>query len=100
MSTSVGSLSIPMPHGWARPVHDGMVYDPKGQPVFGLVEVKCPNVASYVDCPYIVIRDGTPSLRKIHPKFWQIQGQMLISGCDWCDFVVYTQECVLRNNYL
>ena len=80
---------------WMGSSPDGMVYDPKGQPVFGLVEVKCPNVASYVDCPYIVIRDGKPSLRKTHPYFWQIQGQMLISGCEWCDFVVYTQEDML-----
>ncbi|KAK0153578.1 hypothetical protein N1851_004644 [Merluccius polli] len=65
---------------WMGSSPDGMVYDPKSQPVFGLVEVKCPNVASYVDCPYIVLRDGTPTLRKTHPYFWQIQGQMLISG--------------------
>uniref|UniRef100_A0A8C9X6E5 YqaJ viral recombinase domain-containing protein n=1 Tax=Sander lucioperca TaxID=283035 RepID=A0A8C9X6E5_SANLU len=77
---------------WMGSSPDGMVYDPKSQPVFGLVEVKCPNVASYVDCPYIALRDGTPTLRKTHPYFWQIQGQMLVSGCEWCDFVVYTQE--------
>ncbi|XP_062393358.1 uncharacterized protein LOC134080770 [Sardina pilchardus] len=77
---------------WMGSSPDGIVYDPKSQPVFGLVEVKCPNVPSYVDCPYIALSDGTPSLRKTHPYFWQIQGQMLISGCEWCDFVVYTQE--------
>lgn len=77
---------------WMGSSPDGIVYDPKGQTVFGLVEIKCPNVASYVDCPYIKISEGTHTLRKSHSYFWQIQGQMLISGLDWCDFVVYTQE--------
>lgn len=77
---------------WIGSSSDGIVFDPRGQPVFGLVEVKCPNVTSYVDCPYIKIHDGTEMLRKSHLYFWQIQGQMLISGFDWCDFVVYAQE--------
>ncbi len=87
----MASLSTPTHRGWGSSP-DGIVYDPKGQSVFGLVEIKCPNVASYVDCPYIKISEGTHTLRKSHPYFWQIQGQMLISGLDWCDFVVYTQE--------
>lgn len=44
---------------WMGSSPDGIVYDPKGQTVFGLVEIKCPNVASYVDCPYIKISEGT-----------------------------------------
>ncbi len=38
---------------WMGSSPDGIVYDPKEQPVFGLVEIKCPDVTSYVDCPYI-----------------------------------------------
>ncbi|XP_076124717.1 uncharacterized protein LOC143104504 [Alosa pseudoharengus] len=77
---------------WMGSTPDGIVYDPVGQPVFGLLEIKCPNVASYVDCPYIMIKDGTQTLRQSHPYYWQVQGQMLVSGCDWCDFVVYTAD--------
>lgn len=77
---------------WMGSSPDGIVYDPKEQPEFGLVEIKCPNVLSYVDCPYIKISEGTHTLRKSHAYFWQIQGQLLISGLEWCDFVVYTQE--------
>ncbi len=54
---------------WMGSSPDGIVYDPKGQSVFGLVEIKCPNVASYVDCPYIKISEGTHTLRKSHPYF-------------------------------
>ncbi|XP_076836752.1 uncharacterized protein LOC143482301 [Brachyhypopomus gauderio] len=44
---------------WMGSSPDGSVYDPKEQPEFGLVEIKCPNVTSYVDCPYIEISEGT-----------------------------------------
>ncbi|KAI2655758.1 DNA-directed RNA polymerase subunit beta [Labeo rohita] len=74
---------------WMGSSPDGIVYDPEGQSVFTLS--KCPNVASYVDCPYIKINEGTHTLRKSHSYIWQIQGHMLISGLDWCDFVC-TQE--------
>lgn len=53
---------------WMDSSPDGIVFDPKGQPVFGLVEVKCPNILSYADCPYIVSSKGTHCLRKSHPS--------------------------------
>ncbi|KAK0131115.1 hypothetical protein N1851_034190 [Merluccius polli] len=49
---------------WMGSSPDGIVYDPEGKPVFGLLEIKYPN----------------------------IQGQMLISWCDWCDFVIYAED--------
>ena len=77
---------------WMGSSPDGIVYDPEGQPVFGLLEIKCPNVQSYVDCPYITIRGGRHTLRRSHAYNWQIQGQMLVSGCDRYDFVIYTED--------
>ncbi|XP_037531175.1 uncharacterized protein LOC119421601 isoform X2 [Nematolebias whitei] len=77
---------------WMGSSPDGIIYDPEEQQVFGLLEIKCPNVTSYVDCSYIMIRDGRQTLKRTHPYYWQIQGQMLISGCDWCDFVIYTEN--------
>lgn len=35
---------------WLGSSPDGMVYDPKESPPFGLVEIKCPSAKSYVDC--------------------------------------------------
>ncbi len=64
---------------WLGSSPDGIVCDPTELQVFGLLEIKCPNLKSYVDCPY-------------HAYYWQVQGQMLISGLDWCDFVVYAQD--------
>lgn len=77
---------------WMGSSPDGLIYDPEAQPVFGLLDMKCPNVRSYVDCPYIKLQDGTPGLKLTHAYYWQIQGQLLISDLEWCDFVVYSQE--------
>lgn len=47
---------IPPEATWTGSTTDGIVYSSKGQPLFDLLEIKCPNVHSYVDCPYIIIR--------------------------------------------
>lgn len=65
------------------------MYDPKADPVFELVEVKCPNVRSYV--AYASLRVSSGVLQS-HTYYWQVQGQLLISGLKWCDFVVYTED--------
>ncbi|XP_073708315.1 uncharacterized protein [Garra rufa] len=77
---------------WLGSSPDGLVYDPKADPVFGLVEVKCPNVKSYVDCAYLRVSSGVLELKQSHSYYWQVQGQLLISGLKWCDFVVYTED--------
>ncbi|XP_031165276.1 uncharacterized protein LOC116057001 [Sander lucioperca] len=38
---------------WLGSSPDGVVFDPTDNPPFGLLEVKCPNVKSYVDCKYL-----------------------------------------------
>lgn len=77
---------------WLGSSPDGLVYDPKANPVFGLVEVKCPNLRSYVDCSYLRVSGGVLQLKQSHTYYWQVQGQLLISGLKWCDFVVYTED--------
>jgi putative phage-type endonuclease len=47
----------------------------------GLIEIKCPSMAVHVE--YLL--DG--SLPKTY--FQQVQGQMLVTGRRWCDFVSY-----------
>lgn len=77
---------------WLGASPDGIVYDPTEHTVFGLLKVKCPNVNSYVDCTYLKVQNGKPELKPQHAYYWQVQGQMLVSGLDWCDFVVYSQN--------
>ena len=67
----------------------------------GLVEIKCPykhrQVTPYQasdDKTFCCVKDvnGNVTLKKNHKYFYQIQGQMAIKGCNWCDFVVWTTK--------
>lgn len=66
----------------------------------GLVEVKCPFSArdkTIIDACEIrdfclAQVDGQVLLKKNHNYFYQVQGQLLISGAEFCDFVVYTKK--------
>uniref|UniRef100_A0A8C4NPZ3 YqaJ viral recombinase domain-containing protein n=1 Tax=Dicentrarchus labrax TaxID=13489 RepID=A0A8C4NPZ3_DICLA len=80
---------------WLGASPDGLIFDPFAQPPFGLVEIKCPNVKNYVDCKYLQMQDGTLALRESHSYYWQVQGQLLITGLQWCDFVICAQEDML-----
>uniref|UniRef100_A0A671VQF8 YqaJ viral recombinase domain-containing protein n=1 Tax=Sparus aurata TaxID=8175 RepID=A0A671VQF8_SPAAU len=80
---------------WLGSSPDGVVFDPMEAPPFGLVEVKCPNVKSYVDCGYLQMQSGALRLKPGHSYYWQVQGQLLITGMQWCDFVVFAEEDVL-----
>lgn len=77
---------------WLGSSPDGIIFV---RPHFGLLEVKCPNVPSYVDCPYLKIQNGELKLKRSHAYYWQVQGQILITGCRWCDFVICAQEDIL-----
>lgn len=50
----------------------------------GLVEIKCKNDANYVRYLYD---------RKIDPAHnWQIQFNLMVSGRQWCDYVVFNEN--------
>ncbi|XP_029955469.1 uncharacterized protein LOC115394311 isoform X2 [Salarias fasciatus] len=80
---------------WLGASPDGLIFDPSEQSQFGLIEIKCPNVKSYVDCPYLKMNSGKLELKQTHAYYSQVQGQMLITGMDWCDFVVSAEEDIL-----
>uniref|UniRef100_A0A1A8P6V8 YqaJ viral recombinase domain-containing protein n=1 Tax=Nothobranchius rachovii TaxID=451742 RepID=A0A1A8P6V8_9TELE len=79
---------------WIGASPDGIIFDPLGQPQFGLLEIKCPNIKKYVDTPYLKVISGTLQLKPSHAYYWQVQGQLLTTGMSWCDFVVSAQEDV------
>ena len=80
---------------WLGSSPDGLVYDPHNKVPFGLCEFKCPNVKSYIDCQYLELCGDDLVLKKQHPYHWQVQGQLLITGMQWCDFVTYAQDDML-----
>lgn len=77
---------------WLGSSPDGLVFDPTASPQFGLLEIKCPSKESYVDCSYLKIQSGRLKLNQSHSYYWQVQGQLLITGMDWCDFVVFAEK--------
>ncbi|KAM7281352.1 uncharacterized protein ISCGN_006295 [Ixodes scapularis] len=72
----------------------------------GLLEVKCP--ASKIGltpmeackdkkfCCEVV--DGLVRLKKTHAYFYQVQGQMAVTGHQWCDFVFWTNNTTVANS--
>ena len=80
---------------------DGIVKDVAGQLV-KLVEVKCPFSARDKAVEQACIDDksfccgivnNTPCLRSHHDYYYyQVQGQMAITGIHLCDFVIWTPK--------
>ena len=101
----VGFLVCPT-HPFLGASPDGGVYDPSSTPYpYGFVEVKC-RYSHRDDIPFEACSD--PSfccelqhdsnghisvvLKRSHPYYCQVQGQLAIGNRPWCDFIVYTQK--------
>jgi hypothetical protein len=85
-------LNPSAPHLGTSP--DRKVYDPTSIPQFGLLEIKCPDKDSFVDCKYLVKNKttGTYKLKSSHSYFYQVLGQMALTGLTWCDFFVKCRQ--------
>ncbi|XP_048022908.1 uncharacterized protein LOC125253145 [Megalobrama amblycephala] len=71
---------------------DGRVYDPSEIFPFGLVEVKSTSAESVGQASFIKIQKGEAKLKETHKYYWQVQGQLAVTGLHWCDFVTDTQS--------
>jgi len=80
---------------------DARVIDPGCIHPFGLAEVKCPHKVANVspidacsDPKFCMEKTGTDTcrLKTSHEYYMQVQGQMGVTGCRWCDFIVYTRK--------
>ena len=72
---------------------DRRVFDPDESEPFGLLEIKCPSVMDVADCKYLKASpNGELRLKTTHEYYYQVMGQMGITGCTWCDFFVFTEE--------
>ncbi|XP_073700610.1 uncharacterized protein [Garra rufa] len=80
------------PHLGTSP--DGRVYDPSENPPFGLAEVKCPDVGDISQATHIRFLNGQAKLKESHKYYWQVQGQLAVTGLSWCDFITNTKTDV------
>ncbi|XP_062593889.1 uncharacterized protein LOC134255395 [Saccostrea cucullata] len=71
----------------------------------GLLEVKCPLVPECKKCKsfcvchlpeYVKISNDGFCVKKNHAYFTQIQGQLGITGRNWCDLYIYTKNGPLQ----
>ena len=85
---------------------DAVVVDPSSVNQFGLAEVKCPYSCRHMT-PFEAADKDTSfcstlekdshgkqflQIKRTHPYFSQIQGQMAITERSWCDFIIYTEK--------
>ena len=84
---------------------DAYVHDPHSNDNYGLAEIKCPfkyrncspnDAAKESDfcCELVTTPNGQSvlELKRSHPYYAQVQGQMAITSRKWCDFVIYTTK--------
>ena len=82
------------------------MHDPTARPADGVLEIKCPysidgvNVTDLSPTEFasrypgkfcFSFADGEASLDRKHAYFAQVQGEMAVCNCSWCDFVVWTK---------
>lgn len=68
---------------------DGLLCGHLERPSFGLVGTKCPNVHSYIDSKYFTKEHGKHTRKQSPACYWQVQGQLLVTGMEWYDFKRY-----------
>lgn len=71
---------------------DRRVYDPSEADSWRLLEIKCPIKDSITDLNYLKCVNGIYRLKKTHSYYYQVMGQMLLSGAPWADFYVYCKQ--------
>ncbi|KAM4613259.1 uncharacterized protein ACJ7VT_011392 [Polymixia lowei] len=80
---------------WLGAIPDGLIYDPTENPKYGLVHVKYCKIRNFVDYRFLHYQYGVLELKKTHSYYWQMQGEMMVTGTDWCDLVVFTDDDIL-----
>lgn len=80
---------------WLGALPDGLVYDPNEVPNFGLVHVKWTRQESFVKSKYLICKDGVLHLKKTNSLYWQVQGEMMVTGTSWCDLLLLSEKDIL-----
>lgn len=68
---------------------DRRLYDSSEVNPVGLLENKCPLKDSIYELKYLKCVNGIYRLKKTLGYYYQVMGQLLLTGCQWADFYVY-----------
>ena len=77
---------------WIAASPDRKVYKPSMLPPFGILEIKCPQNTSVLECKYLMKYGDELRLKRNHLYYFQILTQLAVTGLDWCDFFVWCQH--------
>ncbi|XP_077078678.1 uncharacterized protein LOC143731948 [Siphateles boraxobius] len=77
------------PHLGASP--DAKFFNPKETKPFGLAEVKSCDVENVAQVKHQITLKGQTCLKKSRKYYYQVQGQLTVSGLQWCDFITDTR---------
>jgi hypothetical protein len=62
----------------------------------GLLEIKCTTASSVTKCDFLVLPkkllNPQLQLKRNHEYYYQVMGQMGITGASWCDCFVYARD--------
>lgn len=73
---------------------DRKVCDSSANLIYGLLEIKCPDKDSYTEVECLKKDRQIYKLKITHRYYYQVMGQMALTGAPWCDFFVWC-----RNDY-
>ncbi|XP_051984218.1 uncharacterized protein LOC127644853 isoform X2 [Xyrauchen texanus] len=81
---------------------DAKVFNPRETSPFGLAEVKSCDVEDVAQVKHLITVPGQACLKKSHKYYYQVQGQLAISGLQCCDFITdthtdFTVERIFRD---
>lgn len=78
---------------------DGHLVDPmEKNNENGVLEIKCPptwnNLEQGLSSPngYLLLCEKSGKLNPAHNYYCQVQGQMLVCGVQWCNFVIFIRN--------
>lgn len=63
------------------PLYEFVGYSPDGLKDKGIIEIKCPKLKTHIN---YIRKNELPSIYR-----WQVQGGLMVTGAEWCDFISY-----------
>ena len=87
-------------HKFLGAIPDRFITDPASFPSDGIIEIKCPwkfkdstIIDACQECSFCCkLQSGIPRLKNNHAYYYQVQGQLAVTGRSWRDFIVYTTK--------
>ena len=107
IKVSPSGLSLMPAYSFIGASGDGWIHEPRDHGVKkGVLEIKCPfsinNSPVHCMAPKVIameypsffmeVHEDTIQLKRSHSHYMQVQGEMGVMECEWCHFVIWTED--------